>query len=71
MIFNEYYRDENLQPEVTGADQSVLVRNWEKDYFTSSLPWQQRGIAPALPISGIGKAVWPAIGTGTGMPIQG
>lgn len=26
---------------------------WRKDYFTSSLPWQQRGIAPALPLSGV------------------
>ena len=26
---------------------------WRKDYFTSALPWQQRGVAPALPISGV------------------
>ena len=70
MIFNEYYRDENLQPEVVLTQNNVLKRNWEKDYFTSSLPWQQRGIAPALPISGIGKAKWPAIGSGTPIPIQ-
>lgn len=25
---------------------------WLKDYFTSSLPFQQRGISPALPLSG-------------------
>ena len=30
----------------------------KKDYFTSSLPWQQRGTAPALPISGTTKAIW-------------
>lgn len=30
----------------------VQFRNWTKDYFTSSLPFQQRGIAPALPLSG-------------------
>ena len=29
MIYNEYYRDENLQPELT-ANSSVLIRNWEK-----------------------------------------
>ena len=29
-----------------------------KDYFTSSLPWQQRGTAPALPISGTAHAVF-------------
>jgi len=38
----------------------LLQRAWEKDYYTSSLPWQQRGIAPALPISGFSAAVWEA-----------
>ena len=70
LIYNEYYRDENLQSEVASTNWLLLNRNWEKDYFTSSLPWQQRGIAPALPISGIGHAVWPAIGTGTAVPMQ-
>ena len=36
----------------------MLSRNWEKDYFTSALPWQQRGTAPALPISGTTHAIW-------------
>lgn len=31
----------------------VQFRNWTKDYFTSSLPFQQRGIAPALPLTGV------------------
>lgn len=56
LIFNEYYRDETLQTEVALDQESVLNRNWEKDYFTSSLPFQQRGTAPALPVSG--SAVW-------------
>ncbi len=69
-IWNEFYRDENLQPElqvcqylgdgsssdstklVTGAIDSLLYRCWRKDYFTSALPFQQRGTSPALPISG-------------------
>lgn len=51
-IFNEYYRDENLVDEVSLNNGTVLYRAWKKDYFTSSLPWQQRGISPALPISG-------------------
>ena len=38
----------------------LLHRCWEKDYFTSALPWQQRGTAPALPITGTGSAVWSA-----------
>ena len=59
MIFNEYYRDETIQPPALLTSETLKPRNWEKDYFTSSLPWQQRGVAPALPISGVTKAVWP------------
>ena len=55
-IWNEYYRDENLQSEINITADSdntqILNRNWQKDYFTSSLPWQQRGVAPSLPIVG-------------------
>ena len=58
-IWNEYYRDETLQTEVLLTNETILNRDWEKDYFTSSLPWQQRGVAPALPISGITHALWP------------
>lgn len=60
LIWNENYRDENLQDEVEislegGEDltvnTSVLpVRCWEKDYFTSALPWQQRGDPVYLPL---------------------
>ena len=58
LVYNEYYRDENLQTEVALTNETILNRAWEKDYFTSSLPWQQRGTAPALPISGTTNAVW-------------
>lgn len=51
-IWNEYYRDENLQEEVNEDNEELLRRNWKKDYFTSALENQQRGIAPALPIVG-------------------
>lgn len=51
-VYNEYYRDENLQDEVSLDDESVKRRAWRKDYFTSALPWQQRGTSPALPLSG-------------------
>lgn len=53
LIWNEFYRDETLQDEVPLTQPSVLNRNWAKDYFTSALENQQRGVAPALPISGI------------------
>ncbi len=52
LVWNEYYRDENLCDEVNSSNSTVLYRAWKKDYFTSALPWQQRGISPALPISG-------------------
>jgi hypothetical protein len=57
-IYNEFYRDETLQTERAWTAQTIAQRNWEKDYFTSALPWQQRGTAPALPISGTSSAVW-------------
>ena len=58
LVYNQYYRDETLTPEVLLTNESILNCKWEKDYFTSALPWQQRGIAPALPITGTGAALW-------------
>jgi hypothetical protein len=55
MIYNEYYRDPNLQDEVALDNELILFRNWEKDYFTSALNFQQRGTAPAAPIELIGQ----------------
>jgi hypothetical protein len=60
-IWNEFFRDENLQDEVTDFASlpsylhvnGILRRNWEKDYFTSALPNLQRGIMPALPTSSV------------------
>ncbi len=66
-IWNEFYRDENLMDEVQVCKaldlgdhyislddyDIILYRCWRKDYFTSALPFQQRGTSPALPISGI------------------
>jgi len=58
-IFNEYYRDQTLQTEISGTNPYILFRAWTKDYFTSALPWQQRNpIAPSLPIVGTTSAVW-------------
>lgn len=51
LIWNEYYRDETVDSEVNLWNYNVLRRRWKKDYFTSSLPFRQRGIAPALPVS--------------------
>lgn len=48
-IWNDFYRDENLQSEVdieddvTIVESSLKVRSWQKDYYTSALPWAQKG----------------------------
>jgi len=55
-IWNDYYRDQTLQNEIdvhtaSKADLCTLRnRCWEKDYFTSALPFAQRGVTPNLPI---------------------
>jgi len=61
LIYNEYYRDQNLQQPVPITKNSVVsyqeqvelnyirTRAWEKDYFTSSLPWSQRGGEVGIP----------------------
>lgn len=62
LIWNEYYRDQNLQEELeiskedgidTITNREILLRNWQKDYFTSSLPWTQRGPISTLPIESV------------------
>ncbi len=53
LVWNEFYKDQNLCDDVSLINSTVLYRAWKKDYFTSALPWQQRGVAPALPITGV------------------
>jgi len=63
-IYNEYYRDQNLVTSVnykltdgTQANIGDLLtmrkRAWEHDYFTSSLPFAQKGNAVDIPIGAI------------------
>jgi hypothetical protein len=59
LIYNEWFRDQNLQNSVTVnkgdgpdlyTDYALLKRGKRHDYFTSALPWPQKGTAVSLPL---------------------
>lgn len=59
LIWNEWFRDENLQNSVvvdtgdgpdTVTNYTLLRRGKRKDYFTSALPWPQKGTSVTLPL---------------------
>ena len=78
-IYNDYYRDQNLQDEVdihadVDGDNSLYWQNfiiryraYEKDYFTSSLPWTQRGGDVQVPMDGVGTVYYDDAITGQGI----
>lgn len=69
LIWNEFFRDQNLQEKVTvdtsdGPDQTaytLLKRCKKHDYFTSALPWLQKGPAIQLPLGGTAPVVGDGI----------
>lgn len=70
-IWNDWYRDQDLQTALvvntaSGVDATTNITlqniDWEKDYFTTARPWEQKGAAITVPlgtranVSGIGVA---------------
>jgi len=73
LIYNEWFRDQNLQPSVfvekgdgpdTWSNYNLLRRGKRPDYFTGCLPWPQKGEAVSMPI-GTSANVIPSV---TGLP---
>ena len=76
LIWNEWFRDENLQNSVTvdkddgpdtASDYVLLKKGKTHDYFTSALPTPQKGDAVDLPLG----TVAPVVGTDDPLYLRG
>ena len=77
LIYNEWYRDENLVDPLVISTESgkdtttsmiLQAHAWKKDYFTAASPWPQKGPAVTVPVElGSQSAVNLTI-TGNGSP---
>ncbi len=50
MIYNEWFRDQDLATARAETDVTVPLVAWEKDYYTTARPWEIKGPAITLPL---------------------
>lgn len=61
LIYNEWYRDQDLETELpistdsgldTTTSTALLRGDWERDIFTTARPWPQKGPGVTVPVNG-------------------
>ncbi|AXL14885.1 major capsid protein [Microviridae sp.] len=50
LIYNEFYRDQDLASVRAEDDMTIPQIAWEKDYFTTCRPWTQKGPDVTVPL---------------------
>lgn len=66
-IYNEYYRDQDLNSEADDEYLGVHPIKWGKDYFTTARPWTQKGPDVTIPLGDLA----PIKGLGVGGAVSG